>query len=47
MAAFYGHHAIIPDLVNRDKSIINAGDEDANTVLHLAAIGGNNKCVTM
>jgi len=47
MAALHGHDAIIPDLIQRDRSIINSGDEESNTALHLASIGGNLKCVSM
>ena len=47
MASLHGHDAIIPDLVNRDRSIINSGDEEANSALHLAAIGGNLNCVSV
>ena len=46
MASLHGHDVIIPFLVSKDRSILNAGDEDSNTALHLAAIGGNLKCVT-
>ena len=47
MAALHGHDPIIPDLVARDRSVINSGDEESNTALHLAAIGGNLKSVAM
>jgi len=46
MASLHGHDVIIPVLVNIDRSILNAADEDSNTALHLAAIEGNLKCVT-
>ena len=45
MAALHGHDIVIPNLVGRDRTIINAGDEEANTALHLAAIGGNLRSV--
>ena len=45
MAALHGHDSVIPDLVARDRTIINAGDEESNTALHLAAIGGNLRCI--
>nr|XP_039268134.1 transient receptor potential cation channel subfamily A member 1 homolog isoform X2 [Styela clava] len=45
MAALNGNDLIIPELIARDRTILNAGDEDANAALHLAAMGGNLKCV--
>ena len=46
MAALHGHDVVIPALVNKDRSILNSGDDESNTALHLAAIGGNLKSVT-
>ena len=46
MAALHGHHVILEDLVDREKSILSGTDEEANTALHLAAVGGHTKCVT-
>jgi len=45
MASLNGHHSIIPDLIRRDRSVINVGDEESNSALHLACIGGNTQCI--
>lgn len=47
VAAYYGHNAVIQELIKRDKSIMNNQDEDGNTALHLAALEGKIKCVIM
>ena len=45
MAALLGHDAIIAGLIHKDRTIVNTTDEEQNTALHLAALGGNVKSV--
>ena len=47
MAALHGHDPIIPYLTNKARFVINSGDEESNTALHLAAIRGSLKSVFM
>ena len=47
LASYCGHESLIPDLVNRDRSILNCTDEETNTALHLASMAGNIKCVAV
>ena len=40
IAAMYGQHSALSELLDHDKTMINSLDENANTALHLAAIDG-------
>ena len=48
-AAFHGHLIIIQELLGRDsvKGILNAQNDTGSTALHLAALGGHAKIVTL
>ena len=45
VAASQGHNSIISELILKPRTIINCTDEEANTALHLAALGQNVKSV--
>ena len=40
VAAFYGQHAALKELLDHDKTMLNSVDENANTALHSAATQG-------
>lgn len=38
-------YSVVREIVNKEKNTVSDGDEDSNTALHLAAMGGHIKLV--
>ncbi|XP_078482468.1 transient receptor potential cation channel subfamily A member 1 homolog [Ciona intestinalis] len=45
IAAAYGQHMALKELLDHDKTMINSLDENANTALHLSAMEGHTTCI--